>query len=150
MCMSQNMTISNVSLLDSGWNDEIMYFKQVEGIKEFGIPQGYFGYNEQHVERLTLAVWSPFCYVIYTLWSKLFGWNYMSPIWCNLFMLSIAFGCFTWIVRPNSRQTAVVAGLYLLFTPITRYALLGMIESNVLFLVILFTALWLKAMEPAK
>ena len=58
-CAAQGKAIWDVYLPNSEWNDELFYFKQVEGIVHFGYPQGYFGFNESHALRLSFAAWSP-------------------------------------------------------------------------------------------
>ena len=45
-CALEGRTIGEVYLPASEWNDELFYFKQVEGILYNGFPQGYFGFNE--------------------------------------------------------------------------------------------------------
>ena len=58
-CALDGETISGVWLPASQWNDELFYYKQVEGILNYGYPQGYFGFNESHALNLSFASWSP-------------------------------------------------------------------------------------------
>ena len=39
---------------DSYWNDELLYYKQVEGILKSGVPGGVFGYPGHSSMKLTL------------------------------------------------------------------------------------------------
>ena len=41
-CAAQGRSLAEVYLPCSEWNDELFYYKQVEGIVNFGYPQGYF------------------------------------------------------------------------------------------------------------
>ena len=51
-CAAQGGNLSRVYLPSSEWNDELFYYKQVEGILSHGYPQGYFGFNESHALKL--------------------------------------------------------------------------------------------------
>ena len=69
-------------------NDCLFYYKLVEGITSFGLPKGYFGFNESHAPSGTLAAWSPVIYLPWVIWGKIFGWKFASVIVINLFYLS--------------------------------------------------------------
>ena len=56
-----------VYLPNSQNNDDLFYFKQVQGVIEYGFPQGYFGFNESHASSLSFAAWSPFTLLIWEL-----------------------------------------------------------------------------------
>ena len=56
---AEGRSIGQVYLPSSEWNDELFYFKQVEGIVNYGFPRGYFGFNESHALQLSFAAWSP-------------------------------------------------------------------------------------------
>ncbi len=47
-CLKTNNLISDLYLPAGLWNDDIIYYKEVEGIVHYGIPQGYFGYSDTH------------------------------------------------------------------------------------------------------
>ena len=137
-CAVQGRGIGEVYLPCSEWNDELFYFKQVEGIVNYGFPQGYFGFNESHALRLSFAAWSPVLVFPWILWGLLFGWNLMSPIICNLFLMTLACFFFVWLVRPTWRQLGVLAFLFCLFPLNVRYILSGMPEVICFSLLILF------------
>lgn len=127
-CAVQGRSITDVYLPASEWNDELFYFKQVEAILEYGYPMGYFGFNESHALKLSFAAWSPVLVFPWVLWGAVFGWNLMSPIWCNLFLISAALFFFVLLVKPSKRQLGILAVLYGLFPLFTRYILSGMPE----------------------
>ena len=137
-CGVQGYGISDVFLPGSEWNDELFYFKQVEAILEYGYPQGYFGFNESHAAYLSFAAWSPVLVFPWVLWGMLFGWNLLSPIFCNLFIMSLTFFAFVLLVKPRKRQMAVLAMMYCLFPLFTRYILSGMPEIICFSLTIVF------------
>ena len=149
-CAVQGKTIGQVYLPNSEWNDELFYFKQVEGIVRFGYPQGYFGFNESHALRLSFAAWSPVLLFPWILWGLVFGWNLMSPIYCNLFLMTLCCFLFVWLVRPSWRQTGVLALLFCLYTPFVRYILSGMPEIICFTMVILFYGLALNYLRCEK
>ena len=58
-CLKTDNLISDLYLPAGLWNDDIIYYKEVEGIVHYGIPQGYFGYSDTHALVGSFSVWSP-------------------------------------------------------------------------------------------
>lgn len=127
-CGMQGKTLGQVYLPNSEWNDELFYFKQVEGMVRYGYPRGYFGFNESHALKLSFAAWSPVLVLPWVLWGILFGWNLLSPILCNIVLMTLCCFLFVWLTRPSWKQIGVLVLLFLLFTPFVRYMLSGMPE----------------------
>jgi len=146
----QGQSLRNVYLPGSEWNDELFYYKQVEGIVHYGYPQGYFGFNESHALRLSFAAWSPVLVFPWILWGLLFGWNLMSPILCNIVLLSITMFVFVWLVKPTWKQVGVLTLLFSFFTLFVRYMLSGMPEIICFCMLILFYGLALHYQEREK
>lgn len=146
-CAMQGRGIGEVYLPASEWNDELFYFKQTESIVNFGYPQGYFGFNESHALKLSFAAWSPVLLLPWILWGLVFGWNIMSPIICNIFLLTVAVFCFVWLTRPAWKQLGVLALLFCLYTPFVRYMLSGMPEVICFSFLILFYGLAVRYLE---
>lgn len=140
-CAAQGRSLGEVYLPASQWNDELFYFKQVEGIVNYGFPQGYFGFNESHALKLSFAAWSPVLVFPWILWGLLFGWNLMSPVWCNLLLLSLCCFVYVCLVRPSWKQLGILAFLFCLYTPFVRYLLSGMPEVICFCMVIGFYSL---------
>lgn len=137
-CAMEGRSIGEVYLPGSEWNDELFYFKQVEAIVTYGYPQGYFGFNESHALKLTFAAWSPVLVFPWVIWGLLFGWNMLSPIFCNILLLTLAAALFVWLVRPTWKQLGILALLFFLYTPFVRYMLSGMPEVICFSLLIIF------------
>lgn len=137
-CAAQGRWIWEVYLPSSQWNDELFYYKQVEGILSHGYPQGYFGFNESHALKLSFAAWSPVLVFPWVIWGLLFGWNLASPVLCNIFLLCLACFLYVWLVRPSWRQLGMVALLFGLYNNFARYMLSGMPEAICFAMVILF------------
>ena len=146
-CAMQGKTIGQVYLPASEWNDELFYFKQVEGIVNYGYPQGYFGFNESHALKLSFAAWSPVLVWPWILWGLLFGWNLMSPIICNILLLTLAVFVFVWLVKPTWKQLGVLTLLFCLYTPFVRYMLSGMPEIICFSMLIVFYGLAVNYLE---
>ncbi|MBE5864686.1 MAG: hypothetical protein E7292_00555 [Lachnospiraceae bacterium] len=124
----EGASIGSVYLPSSEWNDELFYYKQVESIVEFGYPQGYYGFNESHGLKLSFAAWSPVLVLPWIVWGLLFGWNMLSPVICNILLMTVAMFLFVWLVKPNWKQLGVLTLLFCLYTPFVRYMLSGMPE----------------------
>ena len=123
-CMSYGISISDIYLPNSLyiiWNDEVSYFKQIEGAVRYGLPQGYFGYNESRALSLSFGPWSPVLMIFYYVWGKIFGWTVMSPVLCNLCLMSVAMFLFAVLVKPKKMQAFAIGGLFAVFYIGTRY-----------------------------
>lgn len=138
---SQGHTLGEVYLPASEWNDELFYFKQVEGILRYGYPYGYFGFNESRPLLLSFAAWSPVLIFPWLLFGLIFGWGLYSPVICNILLLGAAFFCFVLLTKPSVKQLLLLGMMALLFTPFARYLLSGMPEVICFSLVLLFYGL---------
>ena len=138
---AEGRSIGQVYLPASEWNDELFYFKQVEGIVSYGFPRGYFGFNESHALRLSFAAWSPVLVFPWILWGLVFGWNLLSPVICNIVLLTITMFVFVWLVKPTWKQLGILTVLFSLYTLFTRYMLSGMPEVICFGMLILFYGL---------
>jgi len=142
-CLFQGRTIAEVYLPMSEWNDELFYFKQVEGILEYGYPRGYFGFNESHALKLSFAAWSPILVLPWILMGAVFGWSMLSPIVYNIFFLTVAVVVFVVIVKPSWKQCGVLTVLFCVYTPFVRYMLSTMPEIICFSLLIVYTGCFL-------
>lgn len=141
-CLKDGRTPADVFLPASYWNDELMYFKQVEAVVSHKMPPlGWFGFNEAHGSLYSFAAWSPVILLPWILWGSLFGWSLTSPIYANILFNMIALGAFCLLVRPNRKQSIFILGLLGAFVPYTRYMLSGMPEALCMCLGIWFAAL---------
>ena len=140
-CAGEGRSLAEVYVPASEWNDELFYYKQVESILNFGYPQGYFGFNESHALKLSFAAWSPVLVFPWLAWGAVFGWNLMSPIFCNIFLMSLSCFLFVWLVRPTWKQMGVLTFLFCLYKPFVRYMLSAMAEVICFAVLILFYSL---------
>ncbi len=128
-CAAYGKTLADIYLPNSYWNDELFYYKQVEGILKNGVPGGYFGFNESQAQVLSFAVWSPLLMIPWVVWGALFRWNFFAPVLCNLLCLAAGMGIFARLARPNIRQALSLTILFSLFTPLTRFVMSCMPET---------------------
>lgn len=149
-CAVQGGSLWEVYPPSSEWNDELFYYKQVESILNFGYPQGYFGFNESHAQKLSFAAWSPVLVFPWILWGLLFGWNLMSAVYCNIFLMGLACFLFVWLVRPTWKQMGVAAFLFGLYRPLARFMLSLMAETICFAGLILFYSMALNYLRREK
>lgn len=140
-CAMHGYSLSDIYLPASDWNDELFYYKQVESILSYGYPQGYFGFNESHALKLSFAAWSPVLVFPWLLFGLIFGWNMMSPIYCNILLMSVACVVFVLLVKPKWKQLFLLTILFCVFTPFSLYMLRVMPECICFSLLIIYYAL---------
>ncbi len=149
-CMKDGHVPGDVYLPSSYWNDELMYFKQVEAVVSHGLPRGWFGFNEAHGSIYPFAAWSPVILLPWVLWGKLFGWSLTSPVYANIVFNMAALGGFVLLARPTVKQSVFVLGLLGAFMPYTRYMLSGMPEALCMSLGIWFVGLSISCIRKEK
>lgn len=140
-CAVSGISLFDIYLPNSYWNDELFYYKQVEGILTNGVPAGFFGFEESHGRLFSFAAWSPALLVVWSIWGVVLGWNFLSPILCNLVCMMAGMAGFALMARPGRKQVAAIGILYALFTPITRFTLSGVSEAICWFLILLYMGL---------
>jgi len=128
-CAADGKWIGEVYLPTSEWNDELFYYKQVESILGHGYPQGFFGFNESHALKLSFAAWSPVLVFPWIVWGLIWGWNFMAPIYCNIFIMGLAVFIFVYMLKPTWKQLLMLALMFASFTPLTRFMLSVMPET---------------------
>ena len=127
-CAIKGHSIADVFLPSGEWNDELFYFKQVEGTVKFMYPRGYFGFNESHADLLSFAAWSPVLVFPWVIWGLVFGWNLLSPIICNIVLLCVTCALFVFITKIKVKDMIALGVMMIAFTPFIRYMLSGMPE----------------------
>ena len=98
-CVKDGHVPADVFLPSSYWNDELMYFKQVEAVVNCGLPRGWFGFNEAHGSVYPFAAWSPVILLPWIIWGKMFGWSLTAPVYANIFFNMAALCGFALLVK---------------------------------------------------
>ena len=91
-CLKDGKMIWDVYLPLGGWSDEITYYKQIEGILAYGMPRGYFGYNQSSALYGTLGVWGLLPLLPYCLWGGYIWLELCVSYLCEYFFLYVSFG----------------------------------------------------------
>ena len=140
-CLKDGRTINDVYLPLGGWSDEITYYKQIEGILSHGMPRGYFGYNQSRAMYGTLGVWGIIPLIPYVLWGFFFGWNYVSPIYANIFFCTVALAAIVLLLRPKKKAMVMLSLFWLCNQFLNRYLLSGVVEASVTAQLLIINAL---------
>lgn len=144
MCLKYGITLNDLYIANSTWNDEVLYYKLVEGIKEYGQPLGYFGYNGSFAKIGHLGAWSPVILMFYIIYAFIFGWTMNSPIYCNILLMTIAMVVFSCLVKPTKRQSVMIIALFFCNSIVTRYMLSVVTETVIYSLLVIFLAIAIK------
>lgn len=134
----QGVWIGDYYMPASFWNDELLYYKQIEGVLEYGFPQGFFGYDESNAQSLTFSAWSPVIMSLYVVFGKVFGWSYNTPMVCNILFISIGMAFFAYKAKLGYKQMGLLIGFSMLFIPLTRYMLSGMTDCEMVAVIMIY------------
>lgn len=137
--LKNGMTFSQISIPCSLWNDELFYYKQIEAMLQFGIPQGYFGFNESTSLYGHFAAWSPVILMPFYLVGKLFTWNTVTPVAFNLFLWAAAFVVFVFVAKPSIKLQVAVSVGWIVFASNLRYLFSVTPESMITALLFMFS-----------
>lgn len=149
-CARYNQNVWQVYLPNSQWNDEVIYYKIIEGIKSYGIPQGYFGYNESHALVGSFGAWSPAVYIFDVICASIFGWNYYMPILARIVFSIVSFGIYAGCKKPSFKECMYIYLYIASFTLFTRYMISQMADCYLTGLMILFLAVDYKRVTENK
>lgn len=101
-------------------NDELIYYYQVDGVVNYGMPQGVFGYHEFYGNLFSFGAWSPVLMINYFLFGKLFGWTAVRAVIYNVVFMMAAMFIFGITARPTFKQAGWISLLYLTYTYIVE------------------------------
>ncbi len=121
-------SVDRVFLGASPWNDELIYYKQIECMVRDNIPRGYFGYDESRALIGSFGAWTPALLIPWAIFGKVFGWTYNTVFFANYFFLALALFGFVLLSKFDLKKTVVAGGILLLMEPLQRYLLSSMTE----------------------
>ncbi len=150
LCVFQGNSPFNIFLPNSLWNDEVFYYKQIEAIIHFGIPQGYFGYNEVPPNLLTFGAWSPMLFLPHVVLGSLFGWNIYSPIIFNLLFVVFSLIIFIVLTNPTLHQKVCLTIFVSSYTFLSRFIVSSMMEALSFSALILLLSLFIYILDYSK
>lgn len=141
-CLYYNQDIIYYFLPNSKWNDELIYYKTIESMIEYGLPQGYYGYNESCAHFGTFSAWSPTIYIIDYLIALIFGWNYYTPIIARIIISCLAFLIFALLCNPNIKTSLFILFFFSFYNLFARYTASHMSDAYIIDFFIIFFSLW--------
>ena len=149
-CFGNKCSLNDIFLPNGQWNDELIYYMEMKGIDRYGIPRGYFGYNESRALYGPFSVWSPVLFVFWIIFSLFGSWGVLSPIVSNILIMSVSMFILGALVNPNRKQVIKIIVCYISLVAITRFTLSGLVESSVYGLLIVYIGLIYALMREEK
>jgi len=123
-------------------SDEILYYAQIKGMLENGIPLGYFGYNGGTAPFLTFGAHGFVVMIPYFLFASVFGLHYNTIFFCNVFLMSLAILIYILLLKPSWKQL-----VFLLITCLSVWsfnAQTSMMEAGFYAYMIIYAAIILR------
>ena len=146
MLLINRVNMSDISISCSRWNDEVAYYKTLEGIINGG-PFGKWGYNGSYSVYGNFSAWNPSVYFFLIIWSKLFGLSYVSPIYLNIFLWGLAFFIFERLCKPSIKQLLFSFLVFCSFSMGIRYIFSITPEATIGALFLIYCSLMYKINE---
>ena len=112
------------------WNDEVMWYVQIDSVLQSGAPLGFMGYNETHAEVGTFGPWGGAIIYAMACFGKLFGWRYWSPVVMNASYMTVANVVFLLFARPKGNIALKLAALNCILFVNVQYMFTGMSECT--------------------
>ncbi len=131
----------------SVWNDEAFYFKQTEGIVKYGLPQGFFGYNESSAELLSFGAWVPLIHYPLALFGKIFGFGPLTPYFFNIAFLTLSLLTFGLLSKIDLGGMSSAYLALFVFIPLSRFMFSYMPEIMIISFCIILLGLYQSSLE---
>lgn len=112
------------------WTDEAGWYVQINSVVKCGAPLGYTGYNETHAAVGTFGPWGAFIVCAMSLFGKIFGWHYYSPMFMNVAYWMLANFVFFLFARPRTATAVKLTALNAVLFLSVWYMFTGMSEST--------------------
>lgn len=149
-CWMNGIGFKNIFTYGMAGNDEAIYQKMIEGIVDYGMPVGYFGYNESHANVGTFSTWSPFLLLNWGILGKIFGMQADSLIKFNILQLMFSMGLFYILAKPDIRKSLYIIAMYVAFLSITYNGFLMLPEINCYVFIIIFLGLFVNLRKTSE
>ena len=101
-------------------SDAIMYWHQIKTFVAVGFSGGYYTVGEEAAAAAFthFYAWGPWYIALYGLIGKVVGWNLWSPMLFDVAAVTLALLGAVLLIRPNSRQLALVLLVLLTYWPL--------------------------------
>lgn len=111
------------------WGDELWWWQQANAVSVYGRPLGYWGYNGGTAAIGTFAAWGAFPVMPYGLFGAVFGWQYYSYIFANVFYQILGILFFICLTKPDVKALAFLTVINLTQIIRNAYLTIAMQES---------------------
>ena len=118
-----NMRIDDISIFNSPWNDELSYYKQIEGISLYWFPKGFFGYNESTARVFSFGPWSPLLLLPYSAICRVVGIGTWQILIVNILLCLITIVGLIRLFKLRLWQTIFVSVIFVANANIIRYTM---------------------------
>ncbi len=142
--LSQGLFFNDIYIPGSNWNDELFYYKQIEGMIDYGYPQGFFGFTESYALHGNFGAWNFTNLLPFALIGKIFGWNPYTPIIFNIIFGAVALFIFAILLRPSVKQQLLISGFVISYSVLLRYLFSVTPEAILAALLFIYCTLVLK------
>ena len=150
MGIASGTSLLSLDAWNTTWNDEQRHYRTVQQMRAVGAPSGIAGYDEVPAARPS---WGPYCaltyvpYYIGTFFAGFEGHNFM-------YVINGAFGVLACLIavivlRPDTRQSILLAVLFGTHFVIARYLCSGMTEGSYVLYAAVFSVSTLVALKHA-
>ena len=112
------------------WSDEVWWYTQVDSVVNYGMPLGFTGYNETHAPTGTFGFWGGAMVYAMAFFAKIFGWHHYSPLFMNVFYMTVANCVFFILTRPSKAVALKLAFLNCVLFVSIYYMFTGMSECT--------------------
>lgn len=112
------------------WSDEVWWYSQVDSVVNYGMPLGFTGYNETHAPTGTFGFWGGGMVYAMAFFAKIFGWHTYSPLFMNVFYMTLANFVFYVLTRPSKNVALKLAFLNCVLFVSIYYMFTGMSECT--------------------
>ena len=111
-------------------SDAVMYWHQIETFVAAGFSGGYYTVGEEAAAAsfTHFYAWGPWFIALYGLIGKAVGWGLWSPLLFDVAAVTLSLLGAVLLIRPNSRQLALVLLVLLTYWPLHLYLPVAMQE----------------------
>lgn len=110
------------------WGDEQWWCLQASAVAEYGKPLGYWGYNGGTAPIGTFAAWGPAAVLPFGLFGKIFGWNYYSYVYANIFYMCAANFIFLLLTKAGRKEVTCLCMVNFCMVVRSCFAVTAMME----------------------
>lgn len=129
--LASDTSLFSLDAWNTGWNDEQRHYRTVQQMRAIGAPSGVAGYDEVPAPRPSYGPYCVLTYLPYYLGSFISGYQTHN----FMYFLNASFGVLSCLVivlvlRPDVRESILIAVLFMFQFIVSRYLCSGMTEGS--------------------